>query len=99
MADFKILVASKNQYPNFNMNVQFLQKPQNNKKRDKEIFVDVLILHGLGMCNSILVPQKLTGSGIDVRPILQLLQREFFQPSFKFSTEDVDQKYIRFSDS
>ena len=99
LSDFKILVASKNQYPNFNMNVQFLQKPQNNKKRGKEIFVDVLILHGLGMCNSILVPQKLTGSGIDVRPILQLLQREFFQPSFKFSTEDVDQKYIRFSDS
>ena len=64
LADFKILVASKHQYPNFNMNVQFLQKPHKYKMRDKEIFVDVLILHGLGMCNSILVPEKLTESGI-----------------------------------
>ena len=59
----------------------------------------MLILHGLGMCNSILVPEKLTESGIDVRAMLQLLQQEFFHPSFKFSSENLDQKYIRFSDS
>ena len=99
LADFKRLVAGKRQYPNFTMNIQFLQTPQNSKKRDKEIFVDVLIFHGLGMCSSSLVPQRLSGSSIDVRPILQLLQQELFQPSFKFSNEDVHEKYLHFSNS
>ena len=99
LADFKRLVASKKQYPNFTMNIQFLQTPQNSKKRDKEIFVDVLIFHGLGMCSSSLVPQQLSGSSVDVRPILQFLQRELFQPSFKFSNEHVHPKLLQFSDS
>ena len=90
-------LCKKKQYRNFAQYVQFQQKPQNSSARDQAIFVDVLILHGLGLCNDIPIPEKIGTSNFDVRPVVQLVNAYFSQEHFKVSTDDVHAKYVTFS--